>query len=65
MCICRGVTDHQIRQEIENGALSMADLNQRLGVAGQCGRCGQSAKSLLKSSGCNGCGKCGGACKGH
>lgn len=50
VCLCRSVTDHHIRREVEDGARSMQDLNKRLGVASQCGRCGRCAKSVLDQS---------------
>lgn len=50
VCVCRSITDTQIRREVECGARCMRDLNQRLGVASQCGRCGRCAKSVLEQS---------------
>lgn len=51
VCICKGVTDKQIRREIDNGATSMRDLSQKLGVATCCGVCGMCARSMLKEAG--------------
>ena len=48
VCICRAVTDSQIREEIGNGACSMRELRQRLGVASECGRCSQCALGILR-----------------
>jgi len=50
ICLCRGVTDSQIRQAVCQGAYSMRELRHCLGVASQCGRCGQCAKSLLEQT---------------
>jgi bacterioferritin-associated ferredoxin len=50
VCICKGVTDTHIRQEVHGGARTMRDLNQRLGVCSQCGRCGKCAKAVLSES---------------
>lgn len=47
VCICKGVTDRQIEAEIRNGAASMRDLSQRLGVATRCGACGRCARAML------------------
>ena len=47
VCVCRGITDTRIRQEVADGASSMRDLNERLGVASQCGKCGRCAKGVL------------------
>lgn len=48
VCVCQGVTDSQIRAEVNAGATSMRDLRNRLGVASQCGACGKCARHLLK-----------------
>lgn len=50
ICVCQGVTDSQIRAEIDAGATSMRDLRRRLGVASQCGTCGKCARHLLKEA---------------
>lgn len=50
ICICKGITDSQIVQEIDKGASTMRELCQRLGVATQCGKCGQQAKQILQKS---------------
>ncbi len=50
VCLCRGITDGQIKQAIATGqASSMRCLNS-MGVATQCGKCGRAAKDLLKKS---------------
>ncbi len=48
VCLCKAVTDSQIREAVENGAGSMRDLALALGVATQCGKCGCDARELLK-----------------
>ena len=48
VCLCKAVTDSQIRDAVENGASSMRDLARELGVATQCGKCGCDARELLK-----------------
>ena len=50
ICLCKAVTDSQIRQAICEGAYSIRELRQRLGVASQCGRCGQCVKSVLQQT---------------
>ena len=51
VCLCRGITDKQIRQEIcQRGACNMRDLCQRLGVATNCGKCGTHAKQILQQT---------------
>lgn len=50
VCLCQGVTDHAIRDEVRAGACCMRDLQQRLGVAQCCGRCGPCAREVLAAS---------------
>lgn len=47
VCVCNAVTDCQIRDAYCEGACSMRELRQRLGVAGCCGRCAQCARDVL------------------
>ena len=47
VCLCQGVTDHQIRKAVGEGASSMRKLRQELGVAATCGRCAAFAKQVL------------------
>lgn len=39
VCLCRSVTDNQIRDAVLRGAVRMRDLNESLGVASVCGKC--------------------------
>lgn len=39
VCICRSVTDEQIRREVCDGAHTLDEISRRLGVATGCGRC--------------------------
>lgn len=50
VCVCRAVTDGQIRSAVENGCCSMRDLRNELDVATQCGRCASTAKAVLNES---------------
>lgn len=50
ICLCKAITDSQIRKAVGEGACSMRELRQRLGVASQCGRCSQCAQSLLRQT---------------
>ena len=47
VCVCRRVTDHQIRQAVAEGARTLECLQLDLGVAMQCGRCADCASRLL------------------
>lgn len=48
VCLCKAVTDSQIRDAVEQGACSMKELASQLGVATQCGKCGCDARELLR-----------------
>ncbi|MBU1689511.1 MAG: (2Fe-2S)-binding protein [Gammaproteobacteria bacterium] len=39
VCICKSVTDTQIRRAVNEGACSMRTLCKTLGACSQCGRC--------------------------
>lgn len=47
VCLCKAVTDADIRRAAENGANSIKDLRLQLGVSSQCGKCACMAKDLL------------------
>lgn len=47
VCVCRRITDHQIRQAAADGAVSLECLQFELGVATQCGRCADCASHVL------------------
>lgn len=47
VCVCRRVSDHQIRQAVADGAHSLECLQFDLGVATQCGRCADCASKVL------------------
>lgn len=52
VCLCKGVTDHQIRAEVEDGADSLRDVSRRLGVATQCGKCAGCARQVIREATC-------------
>jgi bacterioferritin-associated ferredoxin len=47
ICICNGVTDHQIREAAEAGCGSLTELTMRTGVGANCGSCLSSADAIL------------------
>lgn len=47
VCVCRRISDHQIRKAAANGAHSLECLQFDLGVATQCGRCADCASRVL------------------
>ena len=46
VCICKAVTDTQIRSAVEDGVTTMKGLRETLGCTGQCGKCGKHVKKL-------------------
>lgn len=50
VCICNGVTDHQIRQAADAGCQTMAELTMRTGAGASCGSCIEMATALLRES---------------
>ena len=50
VCICKGITDTQIRAADQDGASSVSDVHSSLGVASQCGKCGILAKEIVRES---------------
>lgn len=46
ICICRGKSDRDVNQAIENGATTVRDL-QRCGIGDQCGSCHNTLRMML------------------
>ncbi|VVE47055.1 (2Fe-2S)-binding protein [Pandoraea terrigena] len=63
VCVCKSVSDRQIKACIDAGATSMEDLQIDLGVALCCGKCGPYVQEMVSgASPC--CGRsCGGGCQ--
>ncbi|MCB1776644.1 MAG: (2Fe-2S)-binding protein [Candidatus Competibacteraceae bacterium] len=47
LCICKAVSEEQIREAVELGARTMGDLNIRLGISADCGKCADSVGAFL------------------
>ena len=52
VCICNAVTDTEIRDAVQNGARSLADIKATLGAATCCGRCADHTDKLVRESCC-------------
>lgn len=50
VCVCKGITDRQIKTAIDNGANSLGQLRKTLGVASQCGKCSVMTRELLEEA---------------
>lgn len=50
VCVCKAVTDRQIREAAMGGARTLKDLRRDLGVTSDCGRCASCARECLKEA---------------
>jgi len=48
VCVCNGVTDHEIRQAAAAGCGSMTELTMRTGCGANCGSCVDMAVDMLE-----------------
>lgn len=39
ICICKNVSDRQIRETLDQGARTLRDVYRELGVGSECGKC--------------------------
>ncbi|AKH68833.1 bacterioferritin-associated ferredoxin [Spongiibacter sp. IMCC21906] len=46
VCLCKGITDKQIREAIDEGADSFRQVRRELDLASQCGKCGSLARQV-------------------
>ena len=58
VCICKAVTDKQIRRAAASGVDNLYELREALGVASGCGSCADEAESILREAN-------GGSCAGR
>ena len=50
ICLCKAVTDSQIREAVANGATAFGQVRKELGLASQCGKCGILAREVFNES---------------
>ncbi|PKM22192.1 MAG: (2Fe-2S)-binding protein [Gammaproteobacteria bacterium HGW-Gammaproteobacteria-14] len=50
ICLCKGVTDGQIRAAVSSGCDTLKSLRSGLGVGSQCGKCMVHAADLIRHS---------------
>ena len=50
VCICNGVTDHDIRQAADAGCNSLPELTMRTGAGANCGSCLDMAAQVLNQA---------------
>lgn len=49
VCLCKGITDTQIRSAAESGA-SIREIRDQLGVMTECGKCACLTKDIVRTS---------------
>ena len=50
VCLCKAVTDNQIREAVESGITQFGQVRKELGLASQCGKCGVLAREVFDES---------------
>jgi bacterioferritin-associated ferredoxin len=50
VCICKAVTDKQIRRAAASGVDNLYELREALGVASGCGSCADEVESILREA---------------
>lgn len=50
VCLCKGITDKQIVQAVNNGAASVRELRQQFGLGNQCGKCTCMARGVINEA---------------
>ena len=48
VCLCKGVTDSDIRRAVDHGASSFREVRTQLGVSTQCGKCARLARAVAE-----------------
>ena len=48
VCLCKGITDSQIRAAVDQGADSITELQKKIGIAQSCGSCIEMTESILE-----------------
>ncbi|WP_439135277.1 bacterioferritin-associated ferredoxin [Pseudomaricurvus sp.] len=50
VCLCKGITDNQIKDAVFGGASSLREVRKQLGVMSQCGKCGIMTKQIVEET---------------
>jgi len=48
VCLCKAVTDHQIRDAVDTGVCSFEDMQSHLSVSTVCGGCACEVKKVIQ-----------------
>lgn len=47
VCLCKAITDRQVRHAVTSGAVSMRELRRQLDVCAGCGKCGSRVRQVF------------------
>lgn len=50
VCLCKGITDSQIRDAAHRGCSGLRELRRELGVGSQCAKCVRQAREVLRET---------------
>ncbi|MEM7020918.1 MAG: (2Fe-2S)-binding protein [Pseudomonadota bacterium] len=50
ICICKSVTDHEIKTAVAEGINSFPELSETLGCSTQCGKCERIAQKVMNKA---------------
>ncbi len=50
ICVCKGITDSQIRATVNGGAESIKEVRAQLGVSSQCGNCASEVRDIVEAT---------------
>lgn len=50
VCVCAAVTERDVRAAVADGARTLSDLRERLGVTTGCGGCAESVSRCLQAA---------------
>lgn len=50
VCVCKGITDHQIKAAVYEGATTLSQLRRNLGIASQCGKCSCLTREIVQDA---------------
>ena len=52
VCVCRAISDRQIREVVDRGAKSLCEVQAQLPVASCCGTCEDTAREIIDKHAC-------------
>lgn len=50
VCLCKGITDSQIRTAVTSGLTNYRELRLALGLSSQCGKCAVHAREVFREA---------------